>query len=118
MDELINFYPEQPVDPIELKNVLTYIDDQPGINGKLIDPENKLYQHIYQDMVMMNAAYKCSGLNLMKLGNKNLLYVLFIPAAVAFVIAGSRVLFGMGQEDLHTQLQRTLLLDFESGFKE
>ena len=54
----------------------------------------------------------------MKLGNKNLLYVLFIPAGVAFVIAGSRVLFGMGQEDLHTQLQRTLLLDFESGFKE
>ena len=70
VDELINFYPEQPVDPIELKNVLTYIDDQPGLNGKLIDPDNKLYQHIYQDMVMMNAAYKCSGLNLMKLGNR------------------------------------------------
>ena len=69
VDELINFYPEQPVDPMELKNVLTYIDGQPGISGKLIDPDNKLYQHIYQDMDMMKAAYKCSGLNLMKLGN-------------------------------------------------
>ena len=70
VDELINFYPEQPVDPMELKNVLTYIDGQPGISGKLIDPDNKLYQHIYQDMDMMKAGYKCSGLNLMKLGNK------------------------------------------------
>ena len=70
VDELINFYPEQPVDPLELKNALTYIDDQPGVNGELIDPDNKLYQHIYQDMVMMKAAYKCSELNLMKLGNR------------------------------------------------
>lgn len=70
VDELINFYPESSVNPMELKNVLTYIDDQQGANGKLVDPDNKLYQHIYREMDRMNAAYNCSGLNLMKLGNK------------------------------------------------
>lgn len=70
VDELINFYPEPSIDPTMLKDVLTYIDDMPDVNGKLVDPDNKLYQHIYQDDNMMNAAYKCSGLNLMKLGNK------------------------------------------------
>ena len=70
VDELINFYPEPSVDPLELKNVLTYIDNQQGANGKLVDPDNKLYQHIYLDENMMRVAYKCSGLNLIKLGNK------------------------------------------------
>ena len=70
VDELINFYPEPSVNPMELKNVLTYIDNQQGVNGKLVDPDTKLYQHIYQDESMMRAAYKCSGLNLTKLGNR------------------------------------------------
>ena len=70
VDELINFYPEPSIDSMMLKDVLTYIDDKPDEYGKLVDPDNKLYQHIYQDDNMMRAAYKCSGLNLMKLGNK------------------------------------------------
>lgn len=57
-------------------------------------------------------------MNITKVKKSSFLYVLLIPATILFVVLGSRFLFIQGQNALHTQLQRTMQLDFESGFKE
>ena len=119
LDELINFYPEPPITPKELKPVLTYIDNVPdhnGVQGVLVDDKNTLYQHIYQDKKMMMAAYKSSGLDLMKLTNNLEKYRLkylfsqisgsnsFNPAkfSLASLAAGSRVILFDGTIDCLT----------------
>lgn len=75
IDEMINFYP-QPFDiPIGIRNVLTFIDKCKTHNGKTgtmfkDDSGSIWYQHCYQNINIMKAAYMKSGYELFKVKNK------------------------------------------------
>lgn len=75
IDEMINFYP-QPFDiPAEMKNILTFIDNHKthyGKVGTMFKDEcgTVWYQHCYQSIEAMKAAYQKSGYKLFKAKNE------------------------------------------------
>lgn len=75
IDEMINFYPQPFGIPTEMRNILTFIDrckSHAGRNGvEFKDGSGNIwYQHCYQDMETMKAAYLRSGYRLFKTKNE------------------------------------------------
>lgn len=66
VDELINFYPEPYEIPVELQDILTFVDskkshsERPAIE-KIIVSGKPLYRHIYGSVDMMTAALQSAG---------------------------------------------------------
>ena len=66
IDELINFYPDPFEIPVELQDILTFIDNHRSHNGKpaletINLGGNTLYRHIYPTTELMDAAVKSAG---------------------------------------------------------
>ena len=66
IDELINFYPDPFEIPVELQDILTFIDNHRSHNGKpALETINiggsTLYRHIYPTTELMDAAVKSAG---------------------------------------------------------
>lgn len=75
IDEMINFYPQGFQIPPEIKSIVTYIDKHKTHHGRMgirfqDSSGNVWYQHCYQDMVTMNAAYQMSGCKLFSAKNE------------------------------------------------
>jgi len=73
IDEMINFYPQPFNIPMEMKNILTFIDQCKTHNRKagvqFNNSDGNWYQHCYQDIETMNAAFQKSGYKLFKAKN-------------------------------------------------
>lgn len=75
IDEMINFYPQSFDIPIEMRNILTFIDKHRthyGKAGTMFEDDSGVawYQHYYQDIDVMKAAYLKSDYKLFKAKNE------------------------------------------------
>ena len=71
IDEMINYYPQPFEIPREISDIVTFIDRHKSHNGKSgVECEGGFYQHCYQDINLMWAAYGKSGYKLFRTKNE------------------------------------------------
>lgn len=71
IDEMINYYPQPFEIPREIRDIVTFIDSHKTHNGKSgVECEGGFYQHCYQDINQMWAAYGKSGYKLFRAKNE------------------------------------------------